>query len=747
MSTVPVAPSQDDADNGNSSQLPPDIVLVVTRLDPEAAKDDKERREMEQTRAERQELYTKLRNLGLELTVRKGDASSDTFKDKTFILISARDDVLDSTASSFAIEKRLKEEHKDPNVPEEDFTGYAEYSTQTRHLFAEGFDGFFTSLERQRLIFTMLERHGPNHVDLDRVVKDDVIDDYFPMPSAKFADLLEDTWLNAPVWQRAPIHKIRDYFGEKVAFYFAWMHIYTIWLGILAVISVGFGIYQAATSVDNLAVGIYAAILAVWCTAFSEAWKRRQNVLAFLWNVQDFEEEEPPRPEFIQKFVGSKRAAKAKEESGDSLSGKFKRHAKLARLFDEKRGVWSTRGFVETQDGDEHIVFTRAEYIKRTVIGFIGTLLMVVAAVVGTLGIMAAKVFISREHYPRAGPFIGALMNAVFISLMNIFWSFVAVRLNEWETHRTDTQFEDALIFKTFAFQFVNSYVSLFYIAFVQASRIQLFGLTDADGEPIRDQCATDNCLNALFVQLLIILTLKQLVRFALALVPALFGRLKQCYTTRDKPLSRGLRERIQAQAILPTFKGTLSEFSEMAIQYGYLTLFGVAFPWGALVCFAINLVERKADAAKVLKLTRRPRYRGAEDIGTWQAIIEFIGNAAVVTNALVLYFTSPVSTEYLRARFGSEANAFFFLIVCEHVIFAVKLTVAYLTPDVPFWVEAAKTRYTVFIHNKRAEAEGTADLRANYVAEAFAAGGGNDEEARAGAVTPRPELDESQDS
>jgi hypothetical protein len=40
--------------------------------------------------------------------------------------------------------------------------------------------------------------------------------------------------------------------------------------------------------------------------------------------------------------------------------------------------------------------------------------------------------------------------------------------LNQWENHRTDTDYENHLILKTFLFQFVNSYASFFYIAFVK---------------------------------------------------------------------------------------------------------------------------------------------------------------------------------------------------------------------------------------------------------------------------------------
>ena len=43
---------------------------------------------------------------------------------------------------------------------------------------------------------------------------------------------------------------------------------------------------------------------------------------------------------------------------------------------------------------------------------------------------------------------------------------FLTLVLSLTENHRTQTSYEDALIIKLFGFQFVNSYTSLFYIAF-----------------------------------------------------------------------------------------------------------------------------------------------------------------------------------------------------------------------------------------------------------------------------------------
>ncbi|CAM9511241.1 unnamed protein product [Hapterophycus canaliculatus] len=63
---------------------------------------------------------------------------------------------------------------------------------------------------------------------------------------------------------------------------------------------------------------------------------------------------------------------------------------------------------------------------------------------------------------------IPPLVNAVQIQVMNAFYGTVAIKLTNMENHRTDTEYEDNLIAKTFMFQFVNSYTSLVYIAFIK---------------------------------------------------------------------------------------------------------------------------------------------------------------------------------------------------------------------------------------------------------------------------------------
>jgi hypothetical protein len=60
------------------------------------------------------------------------------------------------------------------------------------------------------------------------------------------------------------------------------------------------------------------------------------------------------------------------------------------------------------------------------------------------------------------------------------------------ENHRTDTAYENSLITKIAVFQFINSYISLFYIAFIKNS-VTTFGESE--------RCINNNCLEELYVR------------------------------------------------------------------------------------------------------------------------------------------------------------------------------------------------------------------------------------------------------
>lgn len=58
------------------------------------------------------------------------------------------------------------------------------------------------------------------------------------------------------------------------------------------------------------------------------------------------------------------------------------------------------------------------------------------------------------------------IFSAIVMMTMNQLYKRIAMMLNKFENHRTDSEYENHLIAKVFIFQFINSYITLFWFAF-----------------------------------------------------------------------------------------------------------------------------------------------------------------------------------------------------------------------------------------------------------------------------------------
>jgi hypothetical protein len=130
---------------------------------------------------------------------------------------------------------------------------------------------------------------------------------------------------------------------------------------------------------------------------------------------------------------------------------------------------------VSSVDGSPIIYFPRNEYLFRVAQSstVISVCILIVIGVVASIFVLKLLVLTNKEYAdePYAGgngPTTASLLNAIQIQVMNLVYGGIAISLNDFENHRTDIQYEDALIAKTFIFQFVNSFSPLFYIAFVK---------------------------------------------------------------------------------------------------------------------------------------------------------------------------------------------------------------------------------------------------------------------------------------
>lgn len=124
--------------------------------------------------------------------------------------------------------------------------------------------------------------------------------------------------------------------------------------------------------------------------------------------------------------------------------------------------------------------------------------------------------------------------------------------------------------------------------------------------------------------------------------------------------------------------KGVIKDYAELAIQFGYLTLFVVAFPAAPFLALVSNVIEIKVDAHKILRYQQRPVPAAAEDIGTWQVIFTLIAGAAVVSNGALTCFTMKTFDDH------SNYTRVWLFLGFQYVIFSIMYLVSLIIPDEP---------------------------------------------------------------
>ena len=97
-----------------------------------------------------------------------------------------------------------------------------------------------------------------------------------------------------------PLNFIKDYFGEKLGFYFAWLVHFTGWLipPMIVVIIITLAMLFQGMKVDKAELEFFNSPLAffygifmmIWVTLFNESWVRKQNSIADKWLVRGFED-------------------------------------------------------------------------------------------------------------------------------------------------------------------------------------------------------------------------------------------------------------------------------------------------------------------------------------------------------------------------------------------------------------------------------------------------------------------------
>ncbi|DAZ98242.1 TPA: hypothetical protein N0F65_011710 [Lagenidium giganteum] len=529
----------------------------------------------------------------------------------------------------------------------------------------------FAQKDRIRLATSIVHRH----LNVDALlVANYLVGDMFALHDDIALKDLRHVWALRWTMVNQPLNKIRFYFGEKIALYFAWLGFYTKMLvlpsiaGIITHIVVGRGEASATRREKGYILIAFSVFVVVWSALFTEMWKRKNALLNGLWGLHGFHREQRYRA----KFRGKKSYNPVNDEEEMTYENKAARR----------------RAFM--------ISIIVVLIMIAIVIVAIGGLFWLKFAIRNDEGnILEAHNMTSLSGHKDELVYAVSGVNAVQILIFNVIYRGVARVLNEWENHRTDREYENHLVLKVFLFQFCNSFASLFYIAFIK---------TSVEKTSTNPGCMNGDCMDELGNQLLILFLIRILAgNFMEVVIPYLQYRYK--LFVERKAVSKQKHNYIEEQAKLMPYEQeeAFEDYNEMVIQFGYITLFVVAYPLTPLLALANNVAEVHVDSVKLCFMHRRPFPYPAKSIGAWHPILRFMTYVSLATNAALILWTSkffdddPNDTTTVGMTFTPNTKGLAFVICCQ-VCFVMNVLIERFIPDVPAQLDMLMRRHDYIV-------------------------------------------------
>lgn len=164
-----------------------------------------------------------------------------------------------------------------------------------------------------------------------------------------------------------------------------------------------------------------------------------------------------------------------------------------------------------------------------------------------------------------------------------------------------------------------------------------------------------------LFIQLAIIMCGKQAMNACVEMLwPVLMKYVNKVRLRTGKNRDKSIKEKAKRyvndlKLIEFGSRGLFPEYLEMILQYGFITIFVVAFPLAPFFALINNIFEMRFDAKKLLVYYRRPIFARVHSIGVWYRILDCISKLSVITNGFIIAFTSDFIPRLVYQYYYSE--------------------------------------------------------------------------------------------
>ncbi|CAJ2512348.1 Uu.00g053630.m01.CDS01 [Anthostomella pinea] len=443
----------------------------------------------------------------------------------------------------------------------------------------------------------------------------------FPLHDHKFNSSWIKEWSTKYYLNDQDLNRIRNRFGERVAFYFAFLQSYFAFL--LFPASFGF----AAWLILGRYSWTYAIVNSLWSVIFFEWWKKKEVDLAVQWGVRGVSRIQHPRTQF-----------QWDHEAADPVTG-------------EPTKVYSPIKRLQTQ-------LLQVPFALACV------------SILGALYVFCfgIEIFISEVYN---GPFKSYLtftptvILTAFTPMLSTVLGNFAEKLTEAENYETNDAHQAALIRKIFIINFITSYTPLLLSAFVympfgnlMVPYLDIFKITaeKLSSEKVIITQGFEINPDRLKKQIIYFTVTAQIVNLALEVVVPYVKRKafkevekveskmtkkdNQAAASQDAPEERAFLKRVRNEAELDVYD-VAGDYREMVVQFGYLALFSAIWPLTPLSFLINNWVELRSDALKIAVSSQRPIPWRADSIGPWLEALGFLSwFGTMVSSAIVFLFS-----------------------------------------------------------------------------------------------------------
>ncbi|KAF7535859.1 hypothetical protein G7054_g5015 [Neopestalotiopsis clavispora] len=464
------------------------------------------------------------------------------------------------------------------------------------------------------------------------------VDSIFPLHNHSFNRQWIKQWSSKSALKEEDISEIRDKFGEKIAFYFAFLQSYFSFL----VFPAAFGF--AAWLILGQYSWFYALVNSLWSVIFFEYWKKKEVDLAVQWGVRGVSRIQHPRSSY-----------KWDHEAVDPITK-------------EPVKVYSARKRLQTQ-----LLQVPFALVCLLILGALYVFCFSIEIFLGEIYNGPLKAYLT---------FLPTIILTAFTPTLSTILSNLAQRLTDMENYQTHDAHEAALIQKIFVVNFITSYIPLFLTTFVYMPFGNLLvpyldvwrvtAETLSASEKVTTQGFNINP-DRLKKQVIYFTVTAQVVNFALeTLTPYIkrkvFKKVKEVqtemtqkngkpvYSPHDVPEEAAFLARVRNEAELDVYDVS-GDYREMVVQF-----------------------ELRGDAMKICISSQRPIPWRADSIGPWITALGFLSwFGSLISSSIVYLFANgpegPGGEPYNISGWGLLLS----VLLAEHFYLAVQYAVRHV--------------------------------------------------------------------